>query len=56
MIKAVAEKTAENGAIGHAEPFKLTPEIVYDAIIAADAMGRYYKKNLRIIPIINHLK
>jgi glycerol dehydrogenase len=45
-IKAVAEETAEKGAISHAEPFKLTAEIVYWAILAADATGRYYKNNL----------
>jgi glycerol dehydrogenase len=49
MIEAVAEKTAESGAISHAEPFKITPEIVYNAIITADAVGRYYKKNLKAI-------
>jgi glycerol dehydrogenase len=44
MIMSIAAKTAEKGAISHAEPFKITPEIVFTAIIAADAIGNYYKK------------
>ena len=41
-VLAIAEKTA-NGPLIHQEPFAVTTERVYSAIIAADALGRKYK-------------
>lgn len=41
-VMAIAEKTA-NGPLIHQEPFAVTTERVYSAIIAADALGRKYK-------------
>ncbi len=41
-VMAIAEKTA-NGPLIHQEPFAVTTERVYAAIIAADALGRKYK-------------
>lgn len=41
-VMAIAEKTA-NGPLIHQEPFAVTTECVYGAIIAADALGRKYK-------------
>lgn len=41
-VMAIAEKTA-NGPLIHQEPFVVTTERVYGAIIAADALGRKYK-------------
>ena len=42
QVMAIAEKTA-NGPLIHQEPFAVTTERVYGAIIAADALGRKYK-------------
>ena len=41
-VLAIAEKTA-SGPLVHQEPFAVTAERVYSAIIAADALGRKYK-------------
>ena len=41
-VLAIAEKTA-NGPLIHQEPFAVTTERVYGAIIAADTLGRKYK-------------
>ena len=41
-VLAIAEKTS-NGPLIHQEPFAVTTERVYGAIIAADALGRKYK-------------
>ena len=41
-VMAIAGKTA-NGPLIHQEPFAVTTERVYGAIIAADALGRKYK-------------
>ena len=41
-VLAIAEKTA-GGPLVHQEPFAVTAERVYSAIIAADALGRKYK-------------
>lgn len=41
-VMAIAEKTA-NGPLIHQEPFAVTTERAYGAIIAADALGRKYK-------------
>ena len=41
-IMAVAEKTCEPGMMIHNMPFPVTPEMVYNAIYAADAIGSEY--------------
>ena len=41
-VMAIAEKTA-GGPLIHQEPFIVTKERVYGAIIAADTLGRKYK-------------
>lgn len=41
-IRTIARKTVE-GPLVHHEPFVITEAIVYDAILAADALGRRYK-------------
>lgn len=42
-VRAIAEKTA-GGPLIHQEPFAVTVDSVYNAIIAADALGRRYVK------------
>lgn len=44
-IRKVAEATAGPEETIHSEPFEVTPERVYAAIIAADALGRAAKAN-----------
>lgn len=46
-IMSVAEKATEMGGIIHAEPFKVTSEMVYNSILAADALNTYYKKKMK---------
>jgi len=41
-IKKVAEKVCEPGMMIHNMPFPVSPDMVYDAILAADAIGRAY--------------
>lgn len=43
-IMAVAKRAAIEGGIAHAEPFKITPEIIYNTILATDALVNHYKK------------
>lgn len=43
-IRRVAEKTCEPGMMVHNMPFKVYPEMVMDAIWAADAIGRRFLK------------
>jgi len=43
-ISAIASKTVQNPLIHH-EPFKITGELVYSAILAADQLGRRYLEN-----------
>jgi glycerol dehydrogenase len=43
-LMAVARRAAIEGGIAHAEPFKITPEIMYNTILATDALTTYYKK------------
>ncbi|MFA0888412.1 MAG: glycerol dehydrogenase [Synergistales bacterium] len=43
QIRAVAEATAAPNETIHSEPFQVTPERVYAAIIGADALGRAAK-------------
>ncbi len=41
---AVAERAAMEGGIAHAEPFMVTPEIIYRVILATDAYTTEIKK------------
>ncbi|MCX7709210.1 MAG: glycerol dehydrogenase [Clostridia bacterium] len=43
-LMAVANRAAIEGGIAHAEPFKVTPEIIYNTILATDALTTLYKK------------
>ncbi|MCX8130600.1 MAG: glycerol dehydrogenase [Clostridia bacterium] len=43
-LMAVAKRAAIEGGIAHAEPFKVTPEIIYNTILATDALVNHYKK------------
>lgn len=42
-IRAIARKTAVENKLIQAEPFVITEDAVYNAIIAADALGKRYK-------------
>jgi hypothetical protein len=42
--KTAVRATAENDTI-HNEPFEVRPDMVVDAIMAADAMGRAWRKD-----------
>jgi glycerol dehydrogenase len=44
LQKIVIRATAENDTI-HNEPFEVSPDMVADAILASDAMGRAWKKD-----------
>ena len=44
LQKIAVRATAENDTI-HNEPFEVRPDMVADAIMAADAMGRAWKKD-----------
>ena len=46
-IRRVAEVTAGPEETIHSEPFPVTPDIVYSAILAADALGTDAKKRTR---------
>lgn len=43
QIMEVAKIACADGDTLHNMPFAVTPDTVYDAILGADAMGRYYK-------------
>jgi len=43
QIMEVAKLACAEGDTLHNMPFPVTPELVYDAILAADALGHYYK-------------
>lgn len=45
-IRAIARKTAVENKLIQAEPFVITEDGVYNAILAADALGRHYKQTL----------
>jgi len=49
-IGQVAEKICEPGMMIHNMPFPVTPEMVCDAILAADAMGQAYLSQRGIVP------
>lgn len=46
-VRAIAKKTVE-GALVHQEPFAVTEDTVYNAIFAADALGRKYRKGQEV--------
>ena len=46
-VRAIAKKTVE-GALVHQEPFAVTEDTVYNAIFAADALGRKYRKGWEV--------
>lgn len=43
-LMAVARRAAIEGGIAHAEPFTVTPEIMYNTILATDALTTHYKR------------
>jgi glycerol dehydrogenase len=45
MLQQVASRATAAGETIHNEPFEVRPEIVADAILAADAMGREWRKS-----------
>lgn len=47
-IRIIAKKTVENHLI-HSEPVVITEEVVYNAIAAADIIGRQYKQKVSIL-------
>ncbi|MCD8349720.1 MAG: glycerol dehydrogenase [Planctomycetaceae bacterium] len=42
-VRVIAHKTAVENKLIHNEPFLITEDVVYNAIMAADALGRRYK-------------
>jgi glycerol dehydrogenase len=47
-LAKIGEVCAGPGSLCHAHPFKITPEAVVDAMIAADALGR--ERVMRLVP------
>src|SRR5581483_5740955 len=43
MLEQIAIRATAEGETIHNEPFEVTPDMVADAILAADAMGREWK-------------
>jgi glycerol dehydrogenase len=43
MLQRVAARTTAPGETIHNEPFEVTPALVADAILAADAAGRAWR-------------
>lgn len=46
-IRVIAKKTVENHLI-HSEPVVITEDVVYNAIAAADIIGRQYKQRVNV--------
>ncbi len=44
-LNSVADRATAPGETMHNEPFKVTPDMVADAILAADALGREWKRH-----------
>jgi glycerol dehydrogenase len=44
MLSHIAERATAPGETIHNEPFPVTPALVADAIVAADAMGREWQR------------
>jgi glycerol dehydrogenase len=47
LLYTVASRATAKGETIHNEPFEVRPDMVADAILAADAMGRAWKTSLR---------
>jgi glycerol dehydrogenase len=45
MLKRIAARATAKGETIHNEPFEVRPDMVVDAILAADAMGRAWKQS-----------
>ena len=45
LLRRVAERATAPGKTIHNEPFEVRPDMVADAIRAADALGRAWKKS-----------
>lgn len=45
MLQQIAGRATAKGETIHNEPFEVRPDMVADAILAADALGRAWKKN-----------
>jgi glycerol dehydrogenase len=43
VLNVIARRSTAEGETIHNEPFTVTPEMVVDAIVAADAIGRDWK-------------
>ena len=46
-LKQIAVRATAKGETIHNEPFEVRPDMVADAILAADAIGRGWKKQMR---------
>jgi glycerol dehydrogenase len=46
LLNQIAARTTAKGETIHNEPFEVRPEMVVDAIRAADATGRSWRKSL----------
>ena len=44
LLRRVAERATAPGETIHNEPFEVGPDVVADAILAADALGRAWKE------------
>jgi glycerol dehydrogenase len=40
LLQRIAERSLADGETAHNEPFEVTPALMVDAIVAADALGR----------------
>jgi len=47
LLGQIARRATAQGETIHNEPFEVTPDMVADAILAADALGRGWKKRNR---------
>lgn len=45
MLHRIAMRASAEGETIHNEPFRVTADIVADAILAADAIGREWKRS-----------
>ena len=44
-VMVIADTVVNHNKLIYAEPFKITLDLVYNSIMAADAMGHFYKEN-----------
>ena len=47
LLQRIAVRATAEGETIHNEPFEVQPDMVADAIVAADAIGRAWKKQSR---------